>query len=78
MIVASLSTVVAFVLLLLNNDCQALGKDPNHNPLQVSTIHFQILKFNNMLVNLQCINNFSQLHLKGKEIYGDMSETDIF
>ena len=76
MIVASLSTVVAFVLLLLNNDCQPLGKDPNHNPLQVSTIHFQILKFNKMLLNLQCIENFNRLHLKGKEIYGDMYETD--
>ena len=78
MIVASLSTVVAFVLLLLNNDCQALGKDPNHNPLQVSTIYFQISKFNNMGVNLPVINCFSHLNLKGKEIYGDTSETDIF
>ena len=71
MIVASCSTVVAFVLLLVNNDCQALGKDPNRNPLQVSTIQFRIhvSKCNNMLVNLQCINNFSELDLKVSEIY---------
>ena len=34
--VAANTTVVAFMMLLLVQDCQALGKDPNHNPLQVS------------------------------------------
>ena len=39
MIVAALSTVTAFVLSLLVNDCQALGKDPNENTLQVNNFY---------------------------------------
>ena len=33
--VASVTTVVAFVLILYVKDCQAIGKDPNENLLQV-------------------------------------------
>ena len=38
MIVASTTTVVAFVMTYLVIDCQALGKDPIESPLQVSEV----------------------------------------
>ena len=35
MIVAAITAVVAFILIYFVVDCQALGKDPSVNPLQV-------------------------------------------
>ncbi len=40
MIVAAISGVVAFCLSYFSSDCQAIGKDPNNNTLQVHNIPY--------------------------------------
>ena len=35
-LVAMMTTITAFVLIFLVDDCQPLGKDPNTHPLQVN------------------------------------------
>ena len=35
MLVATITTISAFLLIFIIDDCQPLGKDPNAHPLQV-------------------------------------------